>query len=94
MGSSFFQKSVDPVGSSLGGNSTLGRSYSNDPVNNFLFGTKQQSIPATAGPWAGTAPSLSSAAGGYGVTPGGSPQLSGGAGNNAQLNATFGAGKW
>jgi hypothetical protein len=107
MGSNFFgggaKSAVDPAGTaysqmgSPGSQSTLGKAIMNDPVHNFLFGGKPQAIPATAGPWAGTGPSLSLANRGY-ATAGGSgmgatPQLGAGA-PSAQLNATFGGGKW
>lgn len=97
MGSSFFSPSraLDPAGGvyqaagSPGSGSTVGKSIMNDPVHNFLFGGKPQAIPATAGPYAGIAPTLAGAQGGYGLS-NGNPIGTGGGGSSPQLQATFG----
>ena len=89
MGSNFFRgRELGPV-SGLAPNSTVGRAMINDPVSNFLFG-KQRQVNATAGPYAGMAPSLAAANGGYALTPNGQAGTTAQPGQSAQLKATFG----
>lgn len=86
---------VDPAGSvyqnlgSPGSQSTLGKAIMNDPVHNFLFGGKPAYVMPTAGPYAGVAPSLAGAQGGYALNSQGQVAAPG-AGTSPQLQATFG----
>ncbi len=83
MGTAFFQGQQ---------NSTGGRAIVNDPIHSFIFGRPAQ-VNATAGPYAGVAPSLGMAQRGYALTPSGQPGGGMTPGNSAQLAATFGGGK-
>lgn len=88
MGSSFF--SGNRTGS-IGG-SSLNNAVMNDPIHKFLFGTNN--VQATAGPYAGVAPTLASAQRGYALTPNGQAAGTLQPGNSAQLDATFGKGNY
>lgn len=91
MGSNFFRgRELGPVGA-MSPNSTFGRAVNNDPVSNFLFGKQRQVLP-TAGPYAGYAPSLAAANGGYATQANGAAATTAQPGQSAQLRATFGAG--
>src|ERR1700722_10657742 len=70
---------------SIGG-SSLNNDVMNDPIHKFIFGSQPEILP-TAGPYAGQAPSLAAANGGYALNSAGQPSL---AGRSAQLQATFG----
>lgn len=73
MGSFFSRGTAGSIG-----NSSLNRSVINDPIHKFIFGHQPQ-INATAGPYAGIAPTLAAAQRGYATGP---------AGQAAPLNGT------
>lgn len=72
---------------SIGG-SSLNNDVMNDPIHKFIFGNQPQ-LNATAGPYAGIAPSLAMAQRGYAVQ-NGQPGNAVNPGTSAQLQATFG----